>query len=101
MSEFVKVASKSEIAPGCGKKVEVNGKEIALFNIGGNFCAIDEVCAHQGGPLSEGAVEGTVVTCPWHGWEYDVTSGECLTNPAVVQSKYTVKTEGDDILISV
>lgn len=101
MADFVKVAKKSELGPGNGIKVEINGKEIALFNINGNFCAIDDTCQHRGGPLSEGAVEDKVVTCPWHGWQYDVTSGACLTNPAAQQNKYEVKIEGDDILLSV
>jgi len=100
MSNFVKVATKAEIESGCGKKVEVNGKEIALFNIGGSFCAIDDTCLHRGGPLSEGSVEDNVVTCPWHGWQYDVKTGACITNPSVSQNKYEVKVEGDDILIS-
>ena len=100
MSEFVKVAAKSEIEPGSAKKVEVGGKEIALFNIGGNFYAVDDTCQHQGGPLSEGACDETVVTCPWHGWQYDVATGACLTNPAVSQTKHDVKVEGDDILVS-
>ena len=62
MSNFVKVATKAEIEPGSGKKVEVNGKEIALFNVGGSFCAIDDTCSHRGGPLSEGSLEDNVVT---------------------------------------
>ncbi|OGW87192.1 MAG: non-heme iron oxygenase ferredoxin subunit [Omnitrophica bacterium RIFCSPHIGHO2_02_FULL_46_11] len=100
MSEFTKVAAKSEIAPGYTKKVEINGKEIAVFNIGGNFCAIADTCSHRGGPLSEGSVENNVVTCPWHGWEYDVTNGSCLTNPSVTQAKYDVKVDGGDIYVS-
>lgn len=100
MGEFVKVAAQSEIAPGSAKKVEVNGKEIALFNIGGKFCAIADTCPHRGGPLSEGTVEDNVVTCPWHGWQYDVTSGACLTNPAVTQAKYDVKAEAGDLYVS-
>ena len=100
MGNFVKVAAKSEMSLGSAKKVEVGGKEIALFNIGGSFFAIDDTCSHRGGPLSEGSVEEKVVTCPWHGWQYDVTSGSCLTSPNVSQAKYEVKVEGDDILLS-
>ena len=100
MSEFVKVAAKSEMGPGASKKIEVNGKEIALFNVGGNFYAIDDTCKHRGGPLSEGSCEDKVVACPWHGWEYDVTTGACLTNPAAQQTKYDVKVEGNDVYVS-
>lgn len=101
MGDFVKVATKDEVSSGSAKKVEVNGKEIALFNINGAFCAIDEFCPHRGGPLSEGVVEDKVVTCPFHGWQFNVTSGECLTSPGVQQPKYEVKVEGNDILLSV
>lgn len=100
MSNFVKVANKSDVSFGCGVKVEVDGKEIALFNCDGNFYAIDDTCLHRGGPLSEGSLEDKVVSCPWHGWQYDVASGACLTNPSVSQNKYQVKVEGNDILIS-
>ena len=100
MANFMKVATKSEITPGNAKKIEVGGAEIALFTIAGTFCAIEDTCLHRGGPLSEGSVEEKVVTCPWHGWQYDVTTGTCLTNPAVSQKKYEVKVEGDDVLVS-
>ena len=101
MAKFVKVATKSELPAGSGKVVDVEGKEIALFNMDGTFCAIDNICKHQGGPLGEGYLEGAVVTCPWHGWEYDVSTGACQTNPAVKQAQFNVKVEGDDILIEV
>lgn len=96
---YVKVASKNEIEPGSGKVIETGGKAIALFNAEGEFYAIDNTCAHQGGPLGEGMLDGKVVTCPWHAWEYDVSSGKCQTNPSVIQKKYSVKVQGDDILL--
>lgn len=101
MSNFVKVATKSELALGTAKKIEIEGKEIALFNVDGNFLAIDDTCPHRGGPLSEGFVETGVLTCPWHGWQFQLETGECITNPSVCQTKYPVKVEGEDILISV
>lgn len=101
MAHFVKVANKSELTPGNAKKVEAGGAEIALFNVGGSFCAIEDMCPHRGGPLSEGALEEGVVTCPWHGWQFNVADGTCLTTPDVSQKKYEVKVEGDDILIGI
>jgi Rieske Fe-S protein len=74
MAGFVKVAKTGEIAPGQGKQVEVNGKKIALFNVEGSFYVIDDTCTHRGGPLSEGALEGKKVTCPWHGARWLVFS---------------------------
>ena len=101
MGKFVKVAQKSALPEGTGMVLTVEGKEVALFNASGSFHAIDSVCKHQGGPLGDGSLEGTTVMCPWHGWEYDVTTGSCLTNPNAHQAKYNIKVEGDDILIEV
>ena len=76
MSTLHQIAQKKDLEPGQGLSVEVEDKKIALFNIDGSYYAIDDTCTHRGGPLSEGSVEGTVVTCPWHGARFDVTSGE-------------------------
>ena len=80
--------------------VGVGGKHIALFNIGGSYYAIDDTCTHRGGPLSEGAVRGTTVTCPWHGAQYDLKSGGVL-GPPVPQgvASYKVVVEDDDVRI--
>ena len=101
MADFAKVAKTSEIAPGTAKVVEAGGKTIAVFNCEGVFYAIENTCKHRGGPLGEGSVSGTMVTCPWHGWEYDVTSGACSMDPAIAVQKFSVKVDGDDILVSV
>ncbi|MFQ5896474.1 MAG: Rieske (2Fe-2S) protein, partial [Nitrospinota bacterium] len=93
---LVEAASASEIAPGTGCAVEVKGKEVALFNVGGTFYAIDNTCTHQGGPLGE--LEGNIVTCPWHEWQYDVTTGELAEGCEGVK-KCPVKVEGDDVLV--
>ena len=86
MPAYVKVAKSSEIDPGTGRLVEAGGKRIAIFNVDGNFHAMDETCTHRGGPLSEGMLIGKEVTCPWHGAVFDVTfrrsistSFSCLT----------------------
>lgn len=97
---FVKVASVNDIDEGTGKTVMANGQAVALFKVKGNFYAIHNTCVHRGGPLGEGFLEDNVVTCPWHGWRYDVTSGKCLTLPMNVKS-FAVKVEGDDVLVDV
>jgi nitrite reductase (NADH) small subunit len=83
---------------GTGKVVHVGGKVIALFNISGTFHALDNVCTHHGGPLGEGRVNGTVITCPWHGTQFDVTTGQVITGTLPVTA-YVVETQGDDVLI--
>ena len=102
LPEFVAVAKASEVADQSGTCVEVGGKRIALFNRGGQFYAIDDDCTHQGGPLSEGMVEGTVVTCPWHGATYDISTGNVLGPPAPTGvARYNVRVTGEAIEIEV
>ncbi|MGH7819512.1 MAG: nitrite reductase small subunit NirD [Candidatus Binatia bacterium] len=101
MGTFVKVAQAGDVAEGTGKTVDANGREIALFKVGGKFHAIDNVCKHRGGPLGEGELDGTVVTCPLHAWTYDVTTGECFDDPSCPVETFAVKVEGDDVLVEV
>jgi nitrite reductase/ring-hydroxylating ferredoxin subunit len=99
MAEFVRVTGTADVKPGQGIVAEVNGKTLAVFNVEGTFYAIDNTCVHRGGPLGEGDVEGNVVTCPWHGWEYNVTTGECVNNPSAKVEVYQVKVEGNDVKV--
>ncbi len=101
VSEFIKVAQLSEVQPGTGKVVHVGDKAIGLFNVDGNIHAIDNACLHRGGPLTEGELQGEVVRCPWHGWEFNVKTGICQANPTVQAPVFEVRMEGSDILIAV
>lgn len=100
MPEFKKVAAVSDIAPGQGKVYDLDGNSIAIWNLNGNFFAFQNVCPHRGGPVGEGEIEGTVITCPWHGWSFDITTGASPVNPAAKLTRYDVKVEGADIKIS-
>jgi nitrite reductase (NADH) small subunit len=100
MSSFVSVAKVNDVPPGQGKTVQVAGKNIALFNVDGSFYAVDDTCLHRGGPLGEGELTGHLVTCPWHGWKYDVRTGISITNPAAKVNCYETKIEGEDLSIS-
>lgn len=99
---FVKALAKSELQPGQGKELELEGKKIALFNVAGKFLAVDAVCTHEDAPLCEGSAfaEGCqcVVECPWHGARFDLQSGAALTLPAEKPVKsYAVREVGDSI----
>lgn len=98
---FIKVASASDLKPGENKVIFVEGEEIALFNVGGEFFAISNSCPHKGGPLGEGSLEGDVVTCPWHGWRFNVKTGISPVMPAAKVPCYHVKVEGNEVLVSV
>jgi nitrite reductase/ring-hydroxylating ferredoxin subunit len=98
MPRFVTVATTDELAPGGAKQVHVDGKTLALFNLAGTYYAIDDTCPHRGGPLSEGAIEGEQVTCPWHGSVFEITSGEVLSPPARTGvARYTVRVQGKNV----
>ena len=98
MAAFVKVATTGELAPGQAKRVEAQGRRIALFNQNGAYHAIEDTCPHRGGPLSEGQVEGTAVICPWHGAKFDMTTGQVLGPPARAGvASFRTRVSGSDI----
>jgi nitrite reductase (NADH) small subunit len=99
MGEYVRVASTADVAPGTGLVAEVGSQAIAVFNVDGTFYAIDNTCVHRGGPLGEGELEGDLVTCPWHAWQYNVKTGVSTTNPSASVKSYQVKVEGPDIKV--
>src|SRR5437879_1521836 len=98
MTEFVKVAKTDEIKPGQARLIDVKGKQIAVFNINGDFFAIDNMCTHEEASLAEGEVSGHEVTCPLHGAKFDVRTGEVLDPPAYDDvACYPVRVTGADI----
>ncbi len=96
----VKVARVDEVPAGTGKVVKAGTTELALFNVGGTFYALDNRCTHLGGPLGEGEVEGTQVTCPWHGSIFDITTGAVMRAPARRPvGTFKVRVEGNDVSV--
>lgn len=87
------------IPGGSGQVTEVHGHSIAIFTVDGTFFARDNTCAHRGGPLGEEEREGEVVTCPWHGWEYNVRTGISLTTPSAAVKAYEGKVDGNDVKV--
>lgn len=102
MSHSIKVATTNQLQPGQGRLVRAGQYEIALFNVDGNFYAIDNTCSHSRGPLSEGRLAGQKVTCPWHGAQFDVVTGACLREPATADvTSYPVRVEDDTIFVEI
>lgn len=97
----VRIGAARDWKPGTFCAAEANGRRIVVYNVGGSYFATDERCAHQGGPLGEGLLEGSVVTCPWHAWQFDVTTGQAIYDPGVCVRTYPVRVEGDDIFVEV
>ena len=101
MAEFEKCADVGQLAPGTCRMVNVAGRDLALFNVDGSVHCLDNTCLHRGGPLGEGYLDGAVVTCPWHGWQYNVRTGELLIDPSVKIATYPVRLEGTAIEVEV
>ena len=102
MGELIKVATLSDVPPGTCRQVDAVGRAVAVFNVGGTIYAIGGTCTHRGGPLGEGELDETVVTCPWHGAQFDVTTGQVVGPPAEQSvPAYKVVVDGEDITVDV
>jgi NAD(P)H-dependent nitrite reductase small subunit len=101
MSQWIPAAKVSELKPDEAKVVNAGDREIALFNVDGKFHAVDNLCPHRGGPLAEGVLEGNVVVCPWHGWRFDVLTGQSPVIPTVSVDKFETAVEGDEVKVKV
>lgn len=98
---FVQAGKTAEIAPGTVHEVEIGGKPVAVANVGGKFYAISGTCLHRGGPLGQGSLDGTVLMCPWHGWQFDVTTGKVYGNATVGVDCYPLEVRGDELFVDV
>jgi 3-phenylpropionate/trans-cinnamate dioxygenase ferredoxin component len=102
MPDFVFAAETEDIAAGRGKTISLGEKRIALFNVDGASYAISDTCLHRGGLLGDGDLEGCVVTCPWHGWRFDVRNvrtGERMLNAAACVTCYQTRTDGGEVQV--
>jgi nitrite reductase (NADH) small subunit len=93
------VASLRELIESKKLSAMIDGSKVALFLVDGEVVATTGICPHAGGPLFRGSLCGTTVSCPWHGWSFDLTTGACAEDPEVFLPLYKVQIEGDDISI--
>lgn len=97
---LIKIGKKSQIPPGKAVCVDLpDGRVVALFNIDGEYFALNNLCPHQGAPLAEGKICGSQVTCPWHNWIFDIRSGVCLNQPGERAKRYHLEMKGEDIFL--
>ena len=95
----MRVASVEDCPPGEAREFVADGRMVALFHAEGQIYALDGVCPHQGGPLGKGRLTGCTITCPWHGWQYDVRTGRHLVSESVVQPRFEVKVADGDVFV--
>ena len=99
MSEFTSVTEISRLQPGHRHIVRLQGKEIAIFNLNGEFFALDNVCPHKEGPLGAGLIAEGQVFCPMHGWQFDIKTGACLTRPDCPVKTYRTQVHDGQIQV--
>ena len=99
VSNWIQIASVDECPAGsCIERVAA-GRVVALFCVDGDYFALEGVCPHQGGPLGRGVLSGCTVTCPWHGWQFDVRDGQHRISPSIRQPRIQVKTANGTIYV--
>jgi len=99
VSEWIRIASVADCPSGTCREFVAGERIVALFHADGAWHALDGVCPHQGGPLGQGTLSGCTVTCPWHGWQFDVRSGANLLGGRIVQPSFDVRIEGEGVLV--
>ncbi len=99
MGQWVRVAAVEEIPEGSGTEVFAGDRILAVYHAEGKFWALDGVCPHAGGPLAKGRLNGPIVTCPWHGWQFDIQTGRHCLNANLTQPSFAVKVEGADVWV--
>ncbi|MFO0912767.1 MAG: Rieske 2Fe-2S domain-containing protein [Pirellulales bacterium] len=98
---WVTVATVDECPAGSTLECIAGDRIVALYNVDGQFFALDGICPHQGGPLGKGRLHGCIVTCPWHGWQFDVRNGQSQIAASIVQPQLAVRVDGVRILVNV
>ena len=101
MSEFVTVAKVGSIPEGRGEAFPIRNRTVAVFNVGGEYYAIDDFCPHMGASLAGGEVCDMVVACPWHAWRFSVCDGTWCDNPRLKVETFEVRVVGDEIQVKV
>lgn len=95
----ISLINLADLPPGQSAEVVAEGKIFAVFNVDGTVFVLDGICPHAGGPLGKGSLRGDVVTCPWHGWQFQVSSGQHCLNSRICQTKYETIIEDGRIMI--
>lgn len=101
MPNWIRLTAVSDLPEGGGGEFVAGERIVALFNVNGTFHALDGICPHQGGPLGKGALTGCIVTCPWHGFQFDVATGQHQTSRSLVQPGFAVKVEAGAVWVDV
>jgi len=96
----IRIASVHDVPPGTGRAFALPRYDVALFNVDGEFYALENSCPHQGGPIADGWLESATITCPWHGWCFDVRSGKMTLGDFARVRRFEIVRRGEDLFVS-
>lgn len=99
MSDWYRIATLDQCPPGSATQWVAGDHIVALFNVDGTLYALDGMCPHQGGPLGAGKLEGDIITCPWHGWKFQVRTGQHVANPLLCHARWEVRVEDGEVMV--
>ena len=98
---IVSLIDADSLPPGSAAEILADGKILAVFNVDGTFHVIDGICPHAGGPLGKGMLRGNIVTCPWHGWQFNVSTGQHCLNSRMCQTRYEARVEDGRVVAEI
>lgn len=99
MDDWVRIAALGDVPGGAAIEVAASGRIFAVYNVDGQIHVMDGICPHAGGPLGKGTLTGNIITCPWHGWQFDVTTGRhCLTE-TIGNTSFPVRIEAGEVFV--
>jgi len=101
MAEWISAGKVDSILEGQPKIITHKHLEIAIFLVGNDYFALRNFCPHRGGPIAEGIISGNLVTCPYHDWTFEISTGECTLNPAACIQKFAIRLTGEEIEVQV
>jgi nitrite reductase (NADH) small subunit len=100
MSQCTRIASVSELPPeGETREFPFGSSAVCIANDGGTFAVLDNVCPHKGGPLAEGSIENGKLVCPWHGWEFRLSDGQCVHRPGASVKVFELSIHDEDVFL--
>ena len=98
---LISLIDEGALPPGNSQEVVADGRVFAVYNVDGQVHILDGICPHAGGPLGKGTMRGNVVTCPWHGWQFDVTTGQHCLNQRVCANRYAAIVRDGKVLADI
>ena len=101
MPNWILAAATTDCPPGAALETVAGDKIVALFNVDGTYYALDGVCPHQGGPLGKGVLEGCIVSCAWHGWQFDVTNGQHQASSTLHHPTYPTRVDDEGVWVDI